>query len=397
MQVTFSPDERWLTVSGPFVPNAGRRLDIRRPLSSPWNYVSALTLWVAVWGSDSGDGSPLRPFATVQHAVNVAQAQAGSVVYVMPGEYAEQVRITGGNFTLSCVQGGGLGSAVIRWPDAAPAGTPLVSLFGTGVQNVTINGLVLVGPMAGGLYSPPYTDSYQWCGLLQTNGPMTGVRVTNCVAYGFPHCGFKDMGGGNGYTWEGLAAFCNGGGASAGHGFYVPGKGATFNGNVGFLNGGYGGHFYSTPSNLTITRNLFFGNRAGGALLGCSGSTIKANTCGGGPFQSVGFVYYRGGCNNNAVQGNVSWGHPGYDVDYDNGGGKLGDPWGNSDDYNLWGRINPLVPGLVSPGGARATLGVNDLLGVDPMFVSPAAGDFSLKSGSLGIGTGPAGVNRGAF
>ena len=55
------------------------------------NYYVAPT---AEGGSDSHDGSEASPFATVEHAIEVASALAGSAVYVKPGTYMPAVALT---------------------------------------------------------------------------------------------------------------------------------------------------------------------------------------------------------------------------------------------------------------------------------------------------------------
>jgi parallel beta-helix repeat protein len=172
---------------------------------------------------------------------------------------------------------------------------------------------------------------------------------------------------------EGNAIFDNGL-ETRDHGIYAPSDDHIINGNIIFNNVGYGVHAYEKPKSLTITRNIFFGNKEGGVILAGSDCKVFNNVC----FDNGrGISYFRGGCTKNAVKNNIFYKNK-TDCGYDNGGGKLGDPADNDDDFNCYfpGKPHPLI----KPGS-------NEVL-ADPEFEDAKKGDYRLRDKSPCRGKG---------
>ena len=91
-----------------------------------------------------------------------------------------------------------------------------------------------------------------------------------------------------------------------------------------------------------------------------------------------GIFYFRKGCQRNDVRNNIFAFNKKRDCGYDNGGGKLGDPSENLDDYNCY------FPGKPDP---KIRPGAHELL-ANPRFKNAATGDFRLLSNSPCKGKG---------
>jgi parallel beta-helix repeat protein len=190
--------------------------------------------------------------------------------------------------------------------------------------------------------------------------------------YGNVHCGLKEMGhGGTGILMEANIIFDNGT-RSTDHGIYCPADDLTIRGNIIFNNAGFGVHSYSSPKRQRIVQNICFGNRVCGIILAGSENQVYHNVCVG---NGIGMFYFRGGCTDNVVQNNI-FAFNGTDGGYDNGGGKLGDPARNADDYNCYFPSNP---------DARIHPGSHEIL-ADPKFIDAKAGDYRLREDSPCMG-----------
>jgi parallel beta-helix repeat protein len=369
--VSFSKDERTVTIR-----YGDKEWALARPVVSPWDYRPAgKVYWVSSDGDDKKPGSEEKPFRTIHKAVGLAAA--GDAVYVKAGTYVEDVLITksgeeGKPIILSCAPGD-LGKVVLtpskEYVEKNPSGA-VISV--KGAQYVWVNGFVIEGPK--GRPEAPKQETYGANGITWLDKAGKGCRATNNVVYRNVHCGLKEMHhGGTDILIEGNVVFDNGT-ESHDHGIYMPADDVTLNGNLSFNNAGYGIHAYEAPKRLVISRNVCFGNKVGGIVLGGSGCKVVNNVC---TDNGRGMFYFRKGCTNNVVENNIfALNHT--DCDYDNGGGKLGDPADNTDDFNCYfpGKPNPAV----KPGP-------NEVL-ADPLFVDAKKGDFRLKDKSPCLGKG---------
>jgi hypothetical protein len=371
--VSFSPDQHTVTIQAD-----AKTWTIARPVVSPWNYqATGTTYWVATTGSDGGVGSSAQPFATIGHAVAVAGP--GDIVYVEAGVYVENLSITksglAGRPIIISAAPGALGQVTITPSAQYVTANPSGAVVNVEQANyVWINGFVIEGPK--GRPEAPLSEHYGANGITWNDGAGLGDRATNNVVYNNVHCGLKEMdqhiGAGN--LIEGNVIFDNGT-TSLDHGIYMPADDVTINGNIIFESAGFGIHAYESPRRLTITHNVCFANKAGALVLAGSDCKVLNNTFAD---NLRGMFYFRAGCANNVVENNI-FAFNRTDCDYDNGGGKLGDPHDNLDDYNCSfpGKPNPAV----KPGPNEVT--------ADPLFVDAKKRDYRLreKSPCLGAGT----------
>jgi parallel beta-helix repeat protein len=371
--VSFSQDERTATIG-----YGDKEWVLPRPVVSPWKYEPAgKTLWVSVDGDDMAAGTTDHPFRTISMAL--ARTGPGDVIYLKAGIYTEDVLITKSGWEekpiiLSCAPGA-LGKVVVT-PSADyvrkhPSGA-VISV--KGARSVWINGLVIEGPK--GRPEAPKKETYGANGITWLNKDGKGCRATNNVIYGNLHCGLKEMDQhvGAGIFIEGNIIFDNGTDFHD-HGIYMPADDVTINGNIIFESAGFGVHAYESPRRLTITRNVCFANKAGALVLAGSDCKVLNNTFAD---NLRGMFYFRSGCANNVVENNI-FAFNRTDCDYDNGGGKLGDPHDNLDDYNCSfpGKPNPAVKS-----------GPNEVT-ADPLFMDAKKRDYRLreKSPCLRAGT----------
>jgi parallel beta-helix repeat protein len=344
---------------------------------SPWNYTaSGTTYWVATAGSDAANGTLAHPFATIQHAENVARP--GDVVYVEAGTYVQTVDVTksglaGEPIIISCAPGA-LGKVTVTPSQQYVQANPSGAVFTLAKADyVWINGFNIEGPK--GRPGAPASEHYGANGITWESGAGLGDRATNNVVYDNVHCGLKEMNhGGTGIFVQGNVIFDNGTNGLD-HGIYMPASNSTMDGNVIFYNTGYGIHSYPTPTNQTISHNVIFGNTTGGIIIGGSNNKVLYNTVVNSG--TWGMFYFRGGCTNNVVEHNIF----AFNVNnggWDNGGGKLGSPSNNLDDYNDYysGRLD-----------SRIALGAHDTSS-NPLLVNALLGDLRLKPGSPDAGDG---------
>jgi Right handed beta helix region len=370
--VSFSQDERTATIG-----YGDKKCVLPRPVVSSWKYEPAgKTLWVSVDGDDTAAGTTAHPFRTIAKAV--ARAGAGDIVYVKAGTYAEVVLMAKSGeekkpIILSCAPGD-LGKVVVTPPKEYVEKNPSGAVVTVkAAQNVWINGLVIEGPK--GRPEAPKKETYGANGITWHNKAGKGCRATNNVIYGNLHCGLKEMDQhvGAGIFIEGNIIFDNGTDFHD-HGIYMPADDVTMNGNIIFDNAGYGIHAYTAPKRLVITRNVCFANKAGALVLAGSDCKVLNNTFAD---NLRGMFYFRADCANNVIENNI-FAFNRTDCDYDNGGGKLGDPHDNLDDYNCSfpGKPNPAV----KPGPNEVT--------ADPLFLDAKKRDYRLREKSPCIGTG---------
>jgi hypothetical protein len=343
------------------------RWNLVRPVVSPWDYrPKGKTLWVANSGEDSGDGTANRPLRTIAKALDLVEP--GDLIYFRAGVYVEAVLVRKSGqedapIILSCAPDA-LGKVKVttskEYVENNPSGA-VITLHGA--RHVWINGLVIEGPK--GRPEAPKAETYGANGITWAGKAGIGCRATNNVVYGNVHCGLKEMGhGGTGILMEANIIFDNGT-RSTDHGIYCPADELTIRGNIIFNNAGFGIHSYSSPKRQLIVQNICFANRVCGIILAGSENQVYHNVCVG---NGTGMFYFRGGCTDNVVQNNI-FAFNGTDCGYDNGGGKLGDPARNTDDYNCY------FPGKPD---ARIHSGSHEIL-ADPKFIDAKTGDYRLQ------------------
>ena len=367
--IRFSEDQRRVTIE-----SQQGRWSLVRPVLSPWDFrPKGKTLWVANSGDDSGDGTANRPLRTIAKALD--QGGPGDLIYLRTGVYVEAPLIRtsgreGAPIILSCAPDA-LGKVKVttskEYVQKNPSGA-VISLHGA--RHVWINGLVIEGPK--GRPEAPKAETYGANGITWAGKAGVGCRATNNVVYGNVHCGLKEMGhGGAGILMEANIIFDNGT-RSTDHGIYCPADELTIRGNIIFNNAGYGIHSYSGPKRQMIVQNVCFGNRVCGIILAGTENQVYHNVCVG---NGIGIFYFRDGCMDNVVQNNI-FAFNGTDCGYDNGGGKLGDPAHNTDDYNCY------FPGKPEP---RLHPGEHEIL-ADPKFIDAKAGDYRIRGESPCMG-----------
>jgi parallel beta-helix repeat protein len=364
--VNFSKDEGTVVIR-----HHGRTWTVARPVVSPWTYKArGRVYWVAPAGRDSNPGTAQRPLRHI--ATALSRALAGDVVYVRAGTYVESLVLSrsdheGRPIVLSCAPGE-LGRVKVTPPREYVEKNPhgAVVTLTNGAQHVWINGLVIEGPK--GRPEAPRMETFGGNGITWSGKAGLGCRATNNVVYGNVHCGIKEMGhGGAGLFVEGNVIFDNGT-EGRDHGIYMPASDVRLNGNVIFDHPGWGIHSYSSPKRQLITRNVCFGNKAGGIILAGSDNKVYHNVCAS---NGQGIFYFRKGCVGNDVRDNI-FAFNKTDCGYDNGGGKLGDPSDNTDDYNCY---FPGKPSRYIAAGRHEVL-------ASPRFRDANKGDFRLLATS---------------
>ena len=363
--ITFSEDESWVSV------RYGKYdVKIPRPVVSPWKYrVEGTVYWVDPNGNDLGEGTKASPLRTVSKAVAICKP--GDIVYINPGEYVEAIHLRryglpGRPIIFSCAPGA-LGKVRIKLPKANalsgaggyPLDTSVVTIHNA--AHIWINGLVVEGCL-GQPWAPARSAAGNPNGIMWENGPCAGCRATNNICFNNLHCGLKDQSGGTVDLFlQGNICFHNGR-SGLDHGIYMPGNGATIDGNVLFDNTGWGVHCYSTPSNLTVTRNVCFYDNYGGIVMGGRNSLICNNVTYGGIYG----IMFNETSRENTVKNNIAFHSQYLDIFFGADGAE-------TFDYNDFIKIvNTRSPTKPGPNCIRT----------DPLFTSPASGDFTLQNES---------------
>jgi hypothetical protein len=332
--------------------------------------------WVARSGKDSSPGTEGSPFKTIAKALSVVGP--GDIVYIKPGTYVEHLVIrTSGQEGLPIVISaapGTIGKVTITPSKSfvqANPNSPVIDITGE-AEHVWINGLIIRGRR--GRPGSPREEHFGANGISWSGGAGNGCRATNNIVYDNLHSGMKEMGhGGSHISIEGNIIFENGT-TSLDHGIYAPSDDTQMIGNIIFNNAGWGIHSYSAPSRQRITHNILTGDGFGGILLAANASEVYHNVV---TFHRWGIYYFREGSAFNVVKNNIFAFNTDGDAGYDNGGGLLGDPHDNVDDYNCYVKA---PPPQIPPGP-------NEVV-ADPRFLDPESGDFRLRSNSSCIDRG---------
>ena len=302
--------------------------------------------------SDSGSGTALRPYCSLQLAVS--RARPGDIVTVSGGAYGPaQLDVTTSGTALApiIIRAVPRRSAVIVGPagagESAGAGVKITASYvvfegfevrdsaGTGIRN-------------GGSYvtiRDNYVhDNARRCAATVKCGQ--GIASNNTA----PRAGV---------VIERNLSVSNGTSASQDHDFYISNPGAVIRNNIAVNSSGFGFQIYPNCDSCLIYNNVAWGTRNAGFLIGGDGAAnfssgvIVANNIAlsnGGS----GFYIYRNGVEVVSMHNNIAYG---------NSGGAL--------------RMNS------SPAPVNT-----DFLQVDPRLKSPAGSDFHLQPGSPAIDRG---------
>ena len=370
--IEFSDDESTVAIS-----YGDRTWTLQRPATPRIEMPGGEVYWVSTDGDDQFKGTTTSPFRTIRKSLSVAKA--GDVVFLNPGTYREIVRIEksgapGKPLVLSSAPGA-LGKVKVVAPDGfarANEHNAIVEIS-KGAQYVWINGLVIEGVR--GKEGAPTNEDYGANGITWSGGAGYGCRATSNVVYGNLHCGLKEMNhGGHSIVIEGNIVFENGT-DRLDHGIYVPSSDMKLFGNIIFNNSGWGIHSYENPQRHLMLRNLLFGNGSGGILLAGSHNELYHNVS---VRNGRGLLYFRGGSAFNVVKNNIFAFNEGAESGVDTGGGQLGAPHDNVEDFNCY------YPERPDP---RISAGKHELY-ADPLFADIERGEFRLMESSPCIDRG---------
>lgn len=138
--------------------------------------VETLGVFVTEKGNDAGDGSRTRPFATIQHGIDVAM-KVGKRVYVCAGSYSESLTIAD---SISVI--GGLDCSQLEWkPASADARSKIVAptspaITARGITSATrVSNLDVLAPNA-------TQESGSSIGLLAERAPALVVASSSITA-----------------------------------------------------------------------------------------------------------------------------------------------------------------------------------------------------------------------
>ncbi|MEI8081171.1 MAG: right-handed parallel beta-helix repeat-containing protein, partial [Actinomycetes bacterium] len=269
--------------------------------------------YVSASGSDvTGDGSIGYPFATIQHAIDVAVS--GEEVYVRPGVYNEDVTMKDGVSvwgTGATILGSGSGPTVTA---SSIGATTTISGFtvtggngfwGGGIScnnsSLSITGNTITGNDAaygGGI------------GSIDSSPTITDNSISGNAGGGINSTGSSPMIAHNSVTG-------NSDSANSGSGISCIDSTPTITDNTISANAstGYGGGIDSVDSSLTVTRNVITGNSSAvsGGGINCTGSSatvfdneISGNTASNSYGAGVSFYNSTATIDGNSITGNTA-------------------------------------------------------------------------------------------
>ena len=349
---------------------------------SPQAHAQSRMWHVATDGSDAtGDGSPLRPYATLQHAIDAAAA--GDTVIAQPGVYKESINYNGKDITvgslflttgsedyvLNTVIDGGRNGHVVSFQSGETAAAVLVGLtitngYAAGEEPRAVRG--------GGIFC--------W----ETPGPtLTHLRVVNneAVSEGgglfFAHCAPVVRNVYVAYNRAGQS----GGGVRYSYGS-IDMENVAVVANSGATGDGGGMHLYHADGhvrNALIVDNLSGAKGGGLGFDGCSPTftnvTIAGNrTSGSGGGLDVSYMSAP------ALVNAIVWGNVPEQIDFDTRWFGQAITIDHSDIQG--GQAGIVTNGL---GPVHWSEGNLDLL---PLFAAPSAGNYRLSERSPAIGAG---------
>lgn len=382
---------------------------------APTQAAALRSFYVATNGNDANAGTQASPWRTIDRALSTALLPGDEIV-VMPGTYAEQLRIDkGGNADTAngyvLVRSAAPGAALIRPPSGA------YSTVNVRANYVIVNGFDIVG---GGGHAVDVEHCHHVkilnCVCHDSGGSGIGIGWSEWLTVEGNRC-FRNAST-NGYQCSGISLYQN---RNISGGTTSSGFRAILRSNISYENvikfagnnhsDGNGiiiDDFQSTQTSgfpnysfpTLVENNLCFSNGGKGIQITWSDNvTVRNNTCWRNNIDNQNPGTWRGELSNaqssnNKWINNIARTDPSINsdnraIDNTSYGGyrNVGTVWHN----NLTFNGTPGQASLRLDGGNPApTAADGNLLGVDPRFVNPAvtSGDFRLQVGSPAIGAG---------
>ncbi len=397
------------------------------------NSLVAATYYVAKTGNDNNAGTSTAPWLTVQKAANVVAA--GDTVNVAAGTYAEKATVSRGGTSSSKISFVANGSVTIG---GFYVTSPYISLTGfncngTGVdandaaityyynahygevRNCSISGVLGIVQGAGGLYF--YSNNCLADGIVMTNPNFhaliligTNILVKNFAITMSTGWDVVRVVGSNATIQDGTISASNPGELNTNHCDLFQTFGddpATVCKDVViervYVSNGQGyqlGNITDDQENENISRWTFRNNTfvdvervVNHYAPNCNYLNNTFVRCGTGSGWVISIGSSGAGRSNNLTVKNNIFYQCGYPTNAYNGW-YAGDPvTGTVADYNLVvgtgaGTTKDSTSWRNGIGGISGNFEANGLNGVDPLFVNPSAGNYSLQSGSPALARG---------
>jgi len=320
------------------------------------------TYYVATDGKPDNDGSPGKPWPTVEHALS--KVGGGHTIVVKPGIYRGPIQIAkqfaGTRERPTVIQ------SEVKWKAVFIGAEYHVISNSDGCDWVTVDGFEVMGGRYDGV---------------KMNGDYNVVR--NCWVHNNQAMGIAMHNQKGGLIEYNLIEF-NGGHVQFDHGVYADGDDLTVCGNVVRHNASFGLHLYPSIKNSRVENNLVHGQvRRRGIIVSCpegGGKNVIANNT---VVEDQPLTIWNG--NGEVVANNILVAERGGEAfSFDNGTTNV------LVDYNLTAAADVVAADVVAADVRRRTpLGPHNLTG-DPRFLDPTRGVFWLRQDSPAIGKGSA-------
>ncbi|MHC4176715.1 MAG: right-handed parallel beta-helix repeat-containing protein [Planctomycetota bacterium] len=305
----------------------------------------AATYYVATDGKPENDGSPERPWPSVEYALS--QAGGGHTILVKPGVYRGPIRIArqyAGTKALPTVI-----KAEAKWRAVILGAEYHVIYTADRCDWVTIDGFEVMGGRYDGV---------------KISGDHSTVR--NCWVHNNKAMGIAMHNRKGGIIENNLIEF-NGDHVQFDHGVYADGEGLTLRNNIVRHNASYGLHLYPSIKNSRVEGNLVYGQvRRRGIIVACPNGGGKNTIVNNTVVEDQPLTLWKG--NGEVVVNNIFVAEAGEVFSFGEGTQNV------LVDYNL------CVPKSTRQGPHGRT--------GDPRFVDPTRGVFWLREDSPAIGNG---------
>ena len=326
---------------------------------------NAGTYYVATDGKPDNDGSPGKPWPSVEYALS--KAGGGHTIIVKPGLYRGPIEIAK-RYAGTQAQPTVIKSEV-KWKAVVFGAEYHVISNADGCDWVTVDGFEVMGGRYDGV---------------KMNGDCNVVR--NCWVHNNKSMGIAMHNQKGGIIENNLIEF-NGDHVQFDHGVYADGDGLTVRGNVVRHNASFGLHLYPSIKNSRIENNLVHGQvRRRGIIVSCpegGGKNVVANNT---VVEDQPLTIWNG--DGEVVANNILVAERSSPTVREGAGGGGAFSFDNGTtnvltDYNL------TVAGVATDVRRRTPLGPHNLTG-DPRFVDPTRGVYWLRADSPAIGKGSA-------